>query len=116
MKRRKFLSLMGTTALAGGLLLTGCGGSAGAGTDHRKIIRIEDYLRDRYLARPMPSLAVAVWMVPANDPTPPTGSARTTGRAPSGRATGPPGRSSPAWPIPPGRAWRSPASCRCSWP
>ena len=40
MKRRKFLSLMGTTALAGGLLLTGCGGSAGAGTDHRKIIRI----------------------------------------------------------------------------
>ena len=40
MKRRKFLSLMGTTALAGGLLLTGCGGSAGAGADHRKIIRI----------------------------------------------------------------------------
>ena len=31
MKRRRFLSLMGTTALAGGLLLTGCGGSAGAG-------------------------------------------------------------------------------------
>ena len=40
MKRRKLLSLMGTAALAGGLLLTGCGGSAGAGTDHRKIIRI----------------------------------------------------------------------------
>ena len=26
MKRRRFLSLMGTAALASGLLLTGCGG------------------------------------------------------------------------------------------
>ena len=38
MKRRKFLSLMGTTALASGLLLTGCG--KGAGSDDRRVIRI----------------------------------------------------------------------------
>ena len=38
MKRRKFLSLMGSAALASGLLLTGCG--AGDSADHRRIIRI----------------------------------------------------------------------------
>ena len=30
MKRRRFLSLMGTAALASGLLLTGCGGGEAA--------------------------------------------------------------------------------------
>ena len=30
MKRRRFLSLMGTAALASGLLLTGCGGDNGS--------------------------------------------------------------------------------------
>ena len=38
MKRRRFLSLMGTAALASGLLLTGCGG--GEAADDRRIIRI----------------------------------------------------------------------------
>ena len=38
MKRRKFLSLMGSAALASGLMLTGCG--AGQEKDHRRIIRI----------------------------------------------------------------------------
>ena len=38
MKRRRFLSLMGTGALASGLLLTGCGG--GEAADDRRIIRI----------------------------------------------------------------------------
>ena len=38
MKRREFLSLMGTTALASGLLLTGCG--KGAESDDRRVIRI----------------------------------------------------------------------------
>lgn len=38
MKRRRFLSLMGTAALASGLLLTGCGG--GETADDRRIIRI----------------------------------------------------------------------------
>lgn len=37
----------------------------------RKIIRMDEWRRDRYRARPMPSLAVAVWMIPANDPNPP---------------------------------------------
>ncbi len=37
MKRRKFLSLMGSAAVAGSLLLTGC---SGGDSDHRKIIRI----------------------------------------------------------------------------
>ena len=31
MKRRRFLSLMGTAALASGLLLTGCGRGRGCG-------------------------------------------------------------------------------------
>lgn len=47
----------------------------------RKVIRIEDWRRDRCNTRPMPSLAVAVWMIPANDPTPPSGAPAAAMRA-----------------------------------
>lgn len=47
----------------------------------RRIIRIEDWRRDRYRMRPMPSLSVAVWMIPANDPTPPSGAPAAAMRA-----------------------------------
>lgn len=47
----------------------------------RKIIRMDEWRRDRYRALPMPSLAVAVWMIPANDPTPPTGAPAAAMRA-----------------------------------
>lgn len=47
----------------------------------RKIIRIEDYRRDRLRLRPEPRLAVAVWMIPANDPTTPTGAPAAAMRA-----------------------------------
>ena len=56
MKRRRFLSLMGTAALASGLLLTGCGG--GEAADDRRIIRT--------LSRPCLSKAMNGGSVNAN--------------------------------------------------
>jgi hypothetical protein len=47
----------------------------------RKVIRLEDWRRDRLRQRPMPTLRVAVWMVPSNDPTPPTGAPAAALRA-----------------------------------
>lgn len=69
-------------------IITSARASGGASGDvfspsDRKIIRIEDYRRDRLRLHPAPTVHLPGWMIAraSNDPTPPTGAPAAAMRA-----------------------------------